>query len=119
MLHRGGFSAGLGAQRGKNEFLFGVLWCFLGIFGDNIGQNANIFLKSRKETRCGGGRLPAFHRAHWSRVAGLAVALFRCVPSFYPLFCLAPGALLANVALFRVLRGFLAGFMVRMYICMG
>ena len=26
---------------------------------------------------------------------------------------------LANMALFRVLRGFLEGFMVRMYICMG
>ena len=33
------------AKSGKNEFLFGVLWCFFGIFGDNKGQNTNIFLK--------------------------------------------------------------------------
>ena len=45
------------AKRGKNEFLFDVLLCFLGIFGDQSGQNPNIFLKARKENRCGGGRL--------------------------------------------------------------
>ena len=37
------------AKRGKNKFLFGGRWCFLGIFGDNKGRNLNIFLKSRKE----------------------------------------------------------------------
>ena len=33
------------AKRGKNEFFFGVLWCFLGIFGDRNSQNTKIFLK--------------------------------------------------------------------------
>ena len=37
------------AKRGKNEFLFGGRWCFLGKIGDNRGRNLNIFLKSRKE----------------------------------------------------------------------
>ena len=34
-VHRGKFSA----KQGKSEFFFGVLWCFLGIFGDQKGQN--------------------------------------------------------------------------------
>lgn len=46
-----------------------------------------------------------------------------CVPSLFPAFCLlscfALVVLLANMPLFGVLRGFLAGFGVRMYICMG
>ena len=45
------------AKQGKNEFFFGVLWCFLGKIGDRRGRNLNIFLKSRKENSCGGGRL--------------------------------------------------------------
>ena len=40
-VHRGKFSA----KQGKSEFFFGVLWCFLGIFGGNKVQNLNIFLK--------------------------------------------------------------------------
>ena len=40
-VHRGKFSA----KQGKSEFFFGVLWCFLGNFGDNKVQNLNIFLK--------------------------------------------------------------------------
>ena len=37
--YRGKFSA----KQGKSEFFFGVLWCFLGIFGDQKGQKWNIF----------------------------------------------------------------------------
>ena len=43
----------------------------------------------------------------------------RVFHAFYLLFCFALGALIANMALFRVLRAFLEGFMVRVYICMG
>lgn len=58
----------------------------------------------------------------WCRVQGLQVScgVFRpFVPAFRPFAASACGALLANMALFRILRGFLAGFGVRMYICMG
>ena len=58
------------AKRGKNEFLFGVLWCFLGKIGDKKGQNLNIFLKVRKENGWRGGRLPAFWRVHLGRWSG-------------------------------------------------
>ena len=44
-VHRGKFSA----KQGKSEFFFGVLWCFLGIFGDKKGRNLNIFFN------CGAG----------------------------------------------------------------
>ena len=41
------------------------------------------------------------------------------IPAFRPLSCFALGAPLANMALFRVFRGFLGGFMVRMWVCIG
>ena len=54
----------------------------------------------------------------------LLLPLFGCAPApFLPDFCPLSRfmlvASLANMALFRVLRGFLARFGVRMYICMG
>ena len=50
---------------------------------------------------------------HWCRCAGLwLVPSFRGVfPAFRSLSCFAFGALLANMPLFRVLRGFSEGFM--------
>ena len=62
---------------------------------------------------------------HLCRCAGFLSVLYWLVSSggalhaFCPLYCFACGALHLNVALFRVLRGFLEGFMVRMYVCMG
>ena len=41
------------------------------------------------------------------------------IPYLLSAACLTLVVLIANMALFRILRGFLAGFMVRMYICMG
>ena len=49
----------------------------------------------------------------------LLLPLFGCVPCLLSLCCFACGALHLNMALFRILRGFLEGFMVRMYVCMG
>ena len=53
----------------------------------------------------------------------LLLPLFGCVPSLLsPPFVRFPALLavsLANMALFRVLRGFLARFGARMYVCMG
>ena len=49
-------------------------------------------------------------------------SLWVCSVPFVPAFALFPALLavsLANMALFRVLRGFLAGLGVRMYVCMG
>ena len=66
-----------------------------------------------------------FHRVHWCRCAGFLSVLYWLVsysgalPAFCPLSCFACGALHLNMALFRVLRGFLEGFMVRMYVYMG
>ena len=65
------------------------------------------------------------YRVHWCRCAGFLSVLYWLVSSggalsaFCPLSCFACGALHLNMALFRVLRGFLEGFGVRMYVCMG
>ena len=73
----------------------------------------------------GGG----FYRVHWSRgrqafedsgpAIGRLWSSCGVFHAFCPLPCFACGALHLNMALFRVLRGFLEGFMVRMYVCMG
>ena len=58
----------------------------------------------------------------WCRWCAPAPSLWVCsvpLPCLCPLSCFACGALHLNMALFRVLRGFLAGFGVRMYVCMG
>ena len=47
----------------------------------------------------------------------LASAKMDKIPSFCPLCCFVLGALLANMALLRVLRGFLEGFPCWMYVC--
>ena len=117
------------AKRGKNEFLFGMLWCFLGIFGDNKGQKLNIFLKVGKVNGWRCCRLSAFWRVHWSEdsgpfgdsgpAGGWLWSSGRVFLSFCPLFCLALGGLLANMPLFRVLRAFLGGFMVLVWVCVG
>ena len=88
-------------------------------------QNTNIFLKSKKEDRCGGGRLPAFHRVHRLQVvqgAGPPVVfrgVFRpfALP-FVPSAGFACGRLLANMALFRVLGAFLGGFSCSVWVCL-
>ena len=66
-----------------------------------------------------------FHRVHWCRCAGFLSVLYWLVSSggALPAFCPLSGFVLvvslANMALFRVLKAFLAGFGVRMYVCMG
>ena len=123
--YRGKFSA----KTGKSYILFGGRWCFLGILGDNKGRNPNIFLNIRKE----GGVL------RWSAAGLLACPLvaggrgFRgsgpaggwlwssggVFPAFWSLYCFAFVGLPLKYAFIRVLRAFLEGFVVRMYICMG
>ena len=66
-----------------------------------------------------------FHGVHWCRCAGFLSVLYWLVssggalPAFCPLVCFVLVVSLANMALFRVLRGFLARFGVRMYVCVG
>ena len=69
--------------------------------------------------RCLPALLPAFWRAHlgrWSGSLGL-LSLSWCVPSFCPFSRFVFGVLLANMALFRVFRGFLEGFPCWMWVC--
>ena len=77
---------------------------------------------------CGVSCVPfavVFHRVHWCRCAGFLSVLYWLVssggalPAFCSLYCFVLVVSLANMALFRVLRGFLEGFGVRMYVCMG
>ena len=100
--------------------------CFLGKIGDHKGQNTNIFLKSREENGLKCGRLacllacPLVQAFEGSGPAGgwlwSSCRVFRC---FCPLSRFALGALPLNMALFRVLRGFLEGFGVFVWVCIG
>ena len=66
---------------------------------------------------------------HWSRgvqafedsgpVIGWLWSSGGALHAFCPLYCIVLVVSLANMALFRVLRGFLEGFGVRMYVCVG
>ena len=65
-----------------------------------------------------------FHGVHWSRgvqafdasgpAGGWLWSYSGALHAFCPLYCFACGALHLNMALFRVLKAFLAGFGVRM-----
>ena len=69
-----------------------------------------------------GALLACFRGVHWwqvVRLSGLVLRFRGVFPAFCPLYCFALGGLLAYMPLFSVLRGFLEGFGVRMYICMG
>ena len=101
----GVFSGKSETKNGKNKEIF-YFWGFRGA--------AFILFYG------GGGRV------HWWQVvqgAGAFVVLSWCVPSLSPcllsLCCVCFPASALKYALFRVLRAFLEGFAVRMYICMG
>ena len=67
--------------------------------------------------------LGCIYCAHWCRLSRVqdlpevALVLWSCVPSFCPLSRFVFGALLANMALFRVFRAFLEGFGVVVWVC--
>ena len=108
-------------KKGQKLYFICSLWCFLGIFGDRKGQNTNIFLKSREENGLKCGRLACLFGVstgcRWCRVQGLPVSSGRVFRCFCPLSCFVFGALLANMALFRVFRAFLARFGVVVWDC--
>lgn len=105
-----------------------MLWCFLGKIGDNERQKPKIFLKCgcKVDAGCGSACLP------FDVSVGAGVRLFRCyfanvskivlmlllfgVLLAFSRFTL--GALLANVALFGVLRAFLEGFSCPVWVCL-
>lgn len=96
-----------------------LLLCFLGIFGDKKGQNTNIFLKGGCRWWCplgaGGAGCACLHRVHlWQVVGFLAILLTLAkmdkIPAFGRFPAFACGVLCLNMALFRVLMGFLAWF---------
>ena len=84
------------------------------IFGSEGLQGLPVWLSI-----CGGGGV------HWVQVMQTALAILLMlakmdkIPSFRPFAAFALGALPAYMALFRILRRFLAGFGVRMCVCMG
>ena len=117
-----------------------MAWCFLGKIGDHKRRNLRYILILRVAglplwlSLWGGGRVPwvqvvqgagAFGGLSWwcfivSTGAGVPASgpeggwpwfSGGVFPAFCPLYCFACLGLLANMALFRVLRGFLGGFM--------
>lgn len=81
-------------------------------------------LRACRGFRCGSpfGAVVVSTGGRWCRLQGLQVScgVFRgFLPAFCPLSCFAPDVLGFNMPLFAILRRFLAGFGVWMYICMG
>ena len=80
------------------------------------------------ECEAGGAFLPAFYRVHLCRLAGFRGiqdlpegwlwSSGRVCPPFCPPFRFVLGALSLNMALFRVFRAFLAGFMGFAWVCL-
>ena len=105
-----------------------MLLSHLGKIGDNEGQKPNIFLKCgvkwcsiwvRFLAVLSCPLVPACRLSRDSGPAGrLALVLWSCVPLFCPLSRFVLGALSLNVALFRVFRGFLEGFMGFVWVCL-
>ena len=95
--------------------------------GDRKAQNLNIFLKVREGERLEMWSLAYIYRVHLVQVCRLFDAQDlperwlwssgRVFPSFCPLSRFVFGALSLNVALFRVLRAFLAWFVVSVWVC--
>ena len=62
------------AKRGQNQIFICLFLSHLGKIGDSKRQNTNIFLKARKENRCGCGRLACLLACPLVQVARLFVA---------------------------------------------
>ena len=66
----------------------------------------------------GGGRVYLVQVCRLSLAILLTLAKMYRIPAFYPLYCSAVGASLANMALFRILRRFLARFGGFVWVCL-
>lgn len=108
------------AKQGENEFLFGVLLSNLGKIGDRKRQKQRYILLSGLSWCC-------FHPLSWWRwwcplgaggqAFGVCPRSRGVFPPFSPLYCFTLVVSLANMALFRVLRAFLAWFGVFVWVC--
>lgn len=90
VVHSLHFQSPPALHEGKKWQKLDFIWYAL-VFSRDFGRQQtakpNIFLKSRKGNRCGGGRLAAFWRAHWWQVVQGAWAsggLSWRVPSLCP-----------------------------------
>ena len=109
------------AKRGKNEFFFGVLWCFLGILGDNKGQNLNIFLKVKEGKQLGRwsaaclSSCPLVQR--WAGLRGFrtcrmfALVLWSCVPCLLSAFLLCLWCVACKYAFICDFKAVFSGFL--------
>lgn len=122
----GSHSVQKGSKRGKSKCFFGGCLVFSRENRRPKTAKFKIYLIF-EDCRASGVALSLWR---WSCPLGAGVqgagasGVLRCVfraflPAFCPLSCFARGGLLANMALFRILRRFFAGFRVWMYICMG
>ena len=117
------FSAGTGAKGAKINYFLGCFGVFSGFSETRKDKNKDIFYFEGLQglplwlSLCGGGGV------HWVQVVGAALAILLAlakmnkIPSFGSLCRFAIGALLANMALFRVFRGILRGFSCWMWVC--
>ena len=97
-----------------------LLLCFLGIFGDQRGQNLNIFLKIRKEYGRRGGRLACLHCVHWLQVVqgfGASGGLSVCVPLLLSSLSLCLWCVACKYGSISHFKGFLGGFICLVWVC--
>ena len=119
VLHHSTRSKGhrIRAKRGKSEFFFGMLWCFLGIFGDRKGRNTNIFLKYGVSV-CGRVLLwwwcPLVQRCAGVRCfrtcRRLALVLWWCAPRLLSAFLLCLWCIALEYGSISRFKGVLRGF---------
>ena len=116
-----------GAKRGQKLIFICSVLSYPRNFGDNERQKAkNIFESGCKVSAgCGSAWLPfgvstgaeVFRLSMLQDLPELALVLWCAFPAFYPLYGFACGVLCLNMALFRVLRAFLAWFGVVVWVC--
>ena len=123
LLHRSTRSKGhrIRAKSGKSKHLFSCVCVFSGISETKKGKSEIYFGFGgcRASVVALFGAVVVSTGCRW---CAPAPSLWVCSVPFVPAFALFPALLavsLANMALFRVLRGFLARFGARMYVCMG
>lgn len=111
----------------KNEFFFGVLWCFLGNFGDRKGRNLNIFLKCGCKVGAGcGSACLTFGVSTGVSVPDLsgiqdlpevALVLWWCVPSLLSALLLCACRVACKCGSISRFKGVFRGFVGFVWVC--
>ena len=121
--HQGQKASETGQKRAKVNKFLGVLGVLSGICETERGEKQRyIWNVGAKWVRVVALLVcilacPLVQASGFRTCQRLALVLWSCVPSFCPFLCLALVALLANMALFRILRGFLARFGGFVWVC--